>query len=70
MSCFCPLTYQNLPFCRVPINSIFGFIIRTYKKVGFIIRTYKKVGIGGLRSGPGGGDFGVEGAAGFGAPKP
>ena len=29
------LTYQNLLFCRVPINSILGFIIRTYKKVGF-----------------------------------
>ena len=29
------LTYQNLRFCRVPINSILGFIIRTYKKVGF-----------------------------------
>ena len=32
------LTYQTLqalPFCRVPINSILGFIIRTYEKVGF-----------------------------------
>ena len=29
------LTYQNLLFCRVPINSMLGFIIRTYKKVGF-----------------------------------
>ena len=29
------LTYQNLLFCRVPINSILGCIIRTYKKVGF-----------------------------------
>ena len=29
------LTYQNLLFCRVPINPILGFIIRTYKKVGF-----------------------------------
>ena len=29
------LTYQNLPFCRVPKISILGFIIRTYKKVGF-----------------------------------
>ena len=29
------LTYQNLLVCRVPINSIFGFKIRTYKKVGF-----------------------------------
>ena len=29
------LTYQNLLFCRVPINSILGFIIRTYKKVGY-----------------------------------
>ena len=29
------LTYQNLLFCRVPINSILGFTIRTYKKVGF-----------------------------------
>ena len=29
------LTYQNLLFCRVPINSILGFIIRTYKKVRF-----------------------------------
>ena len=29
------LTYQNLLFCRVPINSILGLIIRTYKKVGF-----------------------------------
>ena len=31
------LTYQNLLFCRVPINSILGFIIRTYKKVGFAL---------------------------------
>ena len=29
------LTYQNLLCCRVPINSILGFIIRTYKKAGF-----------------------------------
>ena len=29
------LTYQNLLFCRVPINSILRFIIRTYKKVGY-----------------------------------
>ena len=29
------LTYQNLLFCRVPINSILGFIIGAYKKVGF-----------------------------------
>ena len=29
------LTYQNLLFCRAPINSILGFIIGTYKKVGF-----------------------------------
>ena len=29
------LTYQNLLFCRVPIKSILGFIIRTYKNVGF-----------------------------------
>ena len=32
------IQYLNLPkptFCRVPINSILGFIIRTYKKVGF-----------------------------------
>ena len=29
------LTYQNLLFCRVPINPILGFIIRTYKKEGF-----------------------------------
>ena len=29
------LTYQTLLFCRVPINPILGFIIRTYKKVGF-----------------------------------
>ena len=28
------LTYQNLLFRRVPINSILGFIIRTYKKSG------------------------------------
>ena len=28
------LTHQNLLFCRVPINSILGFIIRN-KKVGF-----------------------------------
>ena len=31
--------YLNLPkpnfFCRVPINSILGFITRTYKKVEF-----------------------------------
>ena len=30
----CTLTYQNLLFSRDPINSILGFIIRTYKKVG------------------------------------
>ena len=29
------MTYQNLPKSRVPINSILGFITRTYKKVGF-----------------------------------
>ena len=29
------LTYQNLLFCRVPIDSIFRFMIRTYKEVGF-----------------------------------
>ena len=29
------LTYQTLLACRVPINSILGFIIRTYRKVGF-----------------------------------
>ena len=29
------LTYQNLQKSRAPINSILGFIIRTYKKVGF-----------------------------------
>ena len=29
------LTYQNLQKSRVPINSILGCIIRTYKKVGF-----------------------------------
>ena len=29
------LTYQNLLFCRVPINPILGFKIRAYKKVGF-----------------------------------
>ena len=28
-------TYQNLQKNRVPINSIFGFITGTYKKVGF-----------------------------------
>ena len=28
------MTYQNL-LCRFPINSILGFIIRTYKKVGY-----------------------------------
>ena len=27
--------YQNLHFCRVPINSILGFIITTYKQVGY-----------------------------------
>ena len=32
---FTTLTYQNLLFCRIPINPILGFIIRTYKKVGF-----------------------------------
>ena len=26
---------QNLLVCRVPINSILGFMIRTYKKVGY-----------------------------------
>ena len=31
----CTLTYQNLLFCRVRIDSILGFIVRTYKKVGF-----------------------------------
>ena len=29
------LAYQTLLFCMVPINSILGFIIRTYKKAGF-----------------------------------
>ena len=29
------LTYQNLLFCRVPIKSLLGSILRTYKKVGF-----------------------------------
>ena len=29
------LSYHNLLLCRVPINSILGFIIRTYKKVGY-----------------------------------
>ena len=29
------LIYQNLQKSRVPINSILGFIIRTYKEVGF-----------------------------------
>ena len=29
------LTYQNLQKSRVPINSILGSIIGTYKKVGF-----------------------------------
>ena len=29
------ITYQTLLFWRVPINSIFEFITRTYKKVGF-----------------------------------
>ena len=29
------LPYQDLLFCRVPINTVLGFIIRTYKKVGF-----------------------------------
>ena len=29
------LTYQNLHLRRVTINSILGFIIRTYKKIGF-----------------------------------
>ena len=29
------LTYQNLQKSRVPINSILGFIITTYKKIGF-----------------------------------
>ena len=28
------VTYQNLLFCRVPINPMLGFIMRTYKKVG------------------------------------
>ena len=34
----CTPKYLNPPeptFCRVPINSILGFIIRTDKKVGF-----------------------------------
>ena len=29
------LSYQNLLFRRVPINSILGFIIGAYKKVGY-----------------------------------
>ena len=29
------LTYQNLQKSRVPINSILGFIITTYKNIGF-----------------------------------
>ena len=35
-------TYRNLTFCRVPMNSLLGFVIRTYKKVGFgSFRYYK-----------------------------
>ena len=29
------LSYQNLLFCRVPIKSILGLIVRAYKKVGY-----------------------------------
>ena len=32
------LTYQNLLFYRVPIKSLLGSILRTYKKVGFRLR--------------------------------
>ena len=32
---FPPWNYQNLPFfCRVPIHSILGFVIRTSRKIG------------------------------------
>ena len=34
-SCSYTLTYQTLLFCRVPINPILRFILRSYKKVGF-----------------------------------
>ena len=30
------IIYQNIPFCRVPINPILGFIISTYKKLGLV----------------------------------
>ena len=33
--CVSTLTYQNLLFCRFPINSILGCILRTYEKVGY-----------------------------------
>ena len=38
------LSYQNLLVCRVPMNSILGFIMRTYKKVGYgsVRYTYKQ----------------------------
>ena len=35
LSIFTTYTNQNPLFCRVPINSIYGFIFRTYKIVGF-----------------------------------
>ena len=45
------LTHQNLPFCRVPINSILGFINRTDKKVGFgRLRAETGLGFGGSGS--------------------
>ena len=37
------LTHQNLLFCRVPIDPILGFLIRTYKKVGFGRLRYKSL---------------------------
>ena len=40
----CTLTYHNLLFCRLPLNSVLGFIIqRTYKKSRF---RWVKVGLG------------------------
>ena len=44
-------TNQNPLFCRVPINSIYGFILGTYKIVGFgwfrYIWGIQAIGIGG-----------------------
>ena len=46
------MNYHNLLFSSIPINSIVGFIIRTYKKVGY--------GVSGKPKGPSAPKVGLE----------